>query len=129
MDDSNYNEFVRSIRSATPTNQALLFLYLSHAITTAARESYPSANDRLTDQERFAVLQDINELQHRIVSHCLALLKGDRERFPDDVICRMLRPSEGDNAIVSNALNWALGEGLRLFNRTTETESSGSASV
>lgn len=62
-------------------------LELAHAMTIIARDSYEVDGEGLTDQQR---LRRINEIQHRITGHLLALARPDTPRYPDDVLIRII---------------------------------------
>jgi hypothetical protein len=106
-----YAQFVDRYRRAAPDDRALMLLRLAHSLTVHARRYYPLADETLRAEERFDILHDINELQHRIISHSIALLTDDDRRYPDAVLLAMLRPAEQSNSAVGWALNWALREG------------------
>lgn len=70
--------------SALSNAEQLRFLIaFSHRLTIAARDTYEFQKDGVVDAKR---LRTINELQHRVSGHALALLKGSAERYPDSVL-------------------------------------------
>lgn len=62
-------------------------LLLAHALTVLARETYEPGGDGLTEPSR---LRRINEVQHRVLSSLIALRRGGRKRYPDDVVVRLI---------------------------------------
>jgi hypothetical protein len=68
---------------------------LAHELTILARDAYDVGQDGLTDPPR---LRRINEVQHRVTSFLLALIKNDPKRYPDDVLVRIIleHPEDAD---------------------------------
>jgi hypothetical protein len=59
----------------------------AHALTILARDTYAVGEDGLTNPLRLRVM---NELQHRVTSFLIALMKNEVKRYPDDVLLRIL---------------------------------------
>jgi hypothetical protein len=59
----------------------------AHALTIMARDTYAVGEDGLTNPSRLRI---INELQHRVTSFLIALIKNEVKRYPDDVLLRIL---------------------------------------
>jgi hypothetical protein len=112
MSGTIHDQFVQVFDVATPTTQALMLLVVAHNLTIGARDSYPLASEELTDEQRFSFLRDINELQHRILSHSIALLTGDDRRYPNEVLLGMLEPDVQSNDTVAKWLAWSLRQSL-----------------
>ena len=100
-------------KAASSEKQVLMLLSVSHNLTIGAREAYPKASDGFSLDERFAILHDINELQHKITGQSIHLLSGEERRYPDEVICGMLRPDVQELPVVAKALSWALVESVK----------------
>jgi hypothetical protein len=62
-------------------------LELAHTLTILARDTYEVGRDGLADPTR---LRRINELQHRVMSFLIALMKDDARRYPDDIFVRLI---------------------------------------
>ena len=60
-------------------------------------------------------LRTINEVQHRVCGHTLALLYGSAERYPDDVLIGFFldRKSEAERADIA----WAFENAIRALRR------------
>jgi hypothetical protein len=67
--------------------QVKTLVRLANELTILARESYDHASLGIKEPDR---LRAINELQHRITSHALALLAHDAGRYPEEVIGSMI---------------------------------------
>lgn len=68
--------------------QRLAFLCrLAAELTVCARDTYVPGSDQVAKPER---LRAFNELQHRITGHLRDLATGNRDRYPDDVICGLI---------------------------------------
>jgi hypothetical protein len=79
---------------ALPRNQQIEALVcLSHELTILARDTYEVGSTGLTHPAR---LRTINEVQHRIIAHVLALLRNDPARYPDDVLVNIILGHEDD---------------------------------
>ena len=74
-------------RSYSLEEKAEFLVRLAHALTILARDTYDVGKDGVTNPER---LRTLNEVQHRITSFVLALLKNDPKRYPDDVLVRII---------------------------------------
>lgn len=66
--------------------QLRFLIAFSHRLTVAARDTYEFQKDGVTDPKR---LRTLNEIQHRVSGHALALLHGQPDRYPDDVLIRI----------------------------------------
>jgi hypothetical protein len=66
---------------------------LSHELTILARDTYEAGSTRLSHPLR---LRTINEVQHRISAHVLALLRNDPARYPDDVLAQIILEHDND---------------------------------
>lgn len=71
----------------SPREQIDFLVYLAHALTILARDTYEVGTEGVTNPSR---LRRINELQHRVIGFLLALRRNEAGRYPDDVFVRML---------------------------------------
>jgi hypothetical protein len=79
----------------------------AYELTIVARDTYEPGSMALRFPERIRCL---NELQHRIMSHLLALLTGDTHRYPDEVLVSILL--EHDDAELGRMVAGAFGRSL-----------------
>jgi hypothetical protein len=68
-------------------------IHLSHELTILARDTYEPGSTRLSHPSR---LRAINEVQHRISGHLLALLRNDPGRYPDEVLAQIILGHDDD---------------------------------
>jgi hypothetical protein len=59
----------------------------SHMLTILARDTYEIEKNGLTNPAR---LRAINEIQHKVTSFLIALMKDDSKRYPDDVFVKIV---------------------------------------
>jgi hypothetical protein len=71
----------------SPQEKTQLLLQFAHALTILARDTYAVGEDGLTHPSRLRIM---NELQHRVISSLIALMKNEVKRYPDDVLLRIL---------------------------------------
>ena len=62
-------------------------VYFAHTLTILARDTYAVGEDGLTHPSRLRI---INEVQHRVTSFLIALRKDEAQRYPDDVLVRIM---------------------------------------
>jgi hypothetical protein len=67
--------------------------HFAHALTVLARDTSEGGREGLTDPSQ---LRCMNELQHRVLSCLMALMKHDANRYPNDVFVRLIleRPED-----------------------------------
>ncbi|HZT82453.1 MAG TPA: hypothetical protein VFA26_19650, partial [Gemmataceae bacterium] len=70
-----------------PAAQAEVLVRLAHELTIAGRDTYDPASPGLRHPNR---LRALNEVQHRVTSHVLALLAADPGRYPDEVLASII---------------------------------------
>jgi hypothetical protein len=70
--------------------------HLIHELTVIARDSYEVGRDGLTNPER---VRRINEVQHTISSFLRALLLGNSNRYPDEVLVRIILEHPDDSGL------------------------------
>lgn len=74
--------------SALSHEQKLAFLArYGHELTITARDTYVVQSEDVSDPPR---LRAINEIQHRVFDHIMALLNQNERRFDDQTIVRIL---------------------------------------
>ena len=69
---------------------------LSYELTIVARGCYEVGTEELTEPRR---MRRINEVHHRVSALLWALLRDDPERFPDDVLMRIVLEQPGDETL------------------------------
>lgn len=85
-------EAIEIFSNLTADEQKSFLAYLSHYLTVAARDAYEPETENITNQPK---MRWINEVQHRISYHLLALLENNSERYPDDILIRMILEHSG----------------------------------
>jgi hypothetical protein len=80
--------------------QVLALCYVAFALTVKSREAYPEAwaneAEAPTQAQSLKILRTSNELQHQLSQHIGHLLRHDVNRYPDDVIVRILLEKGGN---------------------------------
>jgi hypothetical protein len=74
---------VDEFRSLPPAAQIEVLVRLAHELTIVGRDAYEPSSLGLRHPQR---LRWLNEVQHRVTSHVLALLAADPGRYPDEVL-------------------------------------------
>lgn len=69
---------------------------LMHEVTIVARGSYESGQDGLANPQR---MRRVNEVQHRVSAFLLALLRNDSQRYPDDVLVKIVLEHPDDSEL------------------------------
>lgn len=59
----------------------------AHDLTVVARGTYTPHTEDVADPHRLRLL---NEVQHRVTGHMRHLISGNTQRYPDDVIVRII---------------------------------------
>src|SRR4051794_16505399 len=67
--------------------KAHFLVALAHGLTIVARDTYAPRQEGVTNPCR---LRALNEVQHRVLAGCLALLDDNPQRYPDDVLLRII---------------------------------------
>lgn len=78
---------VDAFRALPIAAQIETLVHLIYELTIVARDTYEPSSLELRYPQR---LRYLNEVQHRIAGHVLALLTGDPGRYPDDVLASMI---------------------------------------
>jgi len=84
MDTPRLVDVFRSLPTAA---QIEALVRLAYELTMVARDTYEASSLELRHPQR---LRCLNEIQHRVAGHVLALLTADPERYPDDVLASMI---------------------------------------
>jgi hypothetical protein len=77
------SRLVAEFRSLPPATQIEALVRLAHELTIVGRDTYEGSSLGLSHPQR---LRSLNEIQHRITSHVLALLAADPGRYPDEML-------------------------------------------
>jgi hypothetical protein len=70
--------------------------HLMHELSIIARDSYEVGRDGLTNPQR---VRRINEVQHPVSAFLCALLRGDTQRYADDVLLKIILENPDDNIL------------------------------
>jgi hypothetical protein len=70
--------------------------HLIYEITLIARDSYEIGQDGLTNPQR---VRRINEVLHRLSAFLCALLSDDPDRYPDDVLAKIILEHPEDSVL------------------------------
>jgi hypothetical protein len=68
-------------------------VHLIQELTILVRDTYEVGSSGLSNPAR---LRALNEVQHRISSHALALLRNDPCRYPDEVLANIILGHDDD---------------------------------
>jgi hypothetical protein len=82
--------------------QLRLLMTFAHRLTVAARDTYELQKEGVADPKR---LRTINEVQHRVCGHALALLRDSADRYPDDVLVGIFL--EDKTEVERSGIAWA----------------------
>jgi len=106
MESSN---FINTL-SALPAQEKIEALVrFSHELTIVARDTYQTGTLGVLHAAR---LRAINEVQHRISAHVLALLRNDSGRYPDEVLVNIILEHDDDQELrrqIQEAFSRVLG--------------------
>lgn len=102
-----HEDIKRRFRNLTPDAQLRVLAALGHNLTIAARDTYEFQAPGVRAPQR---LRDINEIQHRVFEHILALATVDKWRYPDDDLISIVLEL-GDEHVRAQSL-WALQDAL-----------------
>ena len=78
---------IAAFRNLPPASQVEALVRLAHELTIAGRDAYEPSALGLRDPYR---LRCLNEVQHRVLGHVLALLADDPDRYPDEVLASLI---------------------------------------
>ena len=104
----NREESLRRYVSLSSEIQLRALATFGHNLTIAARDTYELQAPGVRAPQW---LRDINEIQHRVFGHMLALHSGENaSRYPDDVLLSILLEHGDDHLQVQTV--WALADAL-----------------
>ena len=101
-------EATRQLSSLPTEAQLRLVAKFGHNLTIAARETYEFQAPGVRAPQR---LRQINEVQHRILAHILALSTENAWRYPDDVLISIMLEHEDEH--LSAQAKWAFEDALK----------------
>jgi hypothetical protein len=78
---------IAAFRSLPPAAQLETLVRLAWELTIAGRDTYDPSSQELRHPGR---LRALNEVQHRVTAHMLALLTDDAGRYPDEVLAAIV---------------------------------------
>jgi hypothetical protein len=78
---------VNEFRGLPSASQIETLVRLAHELTIVGRDAYEPGSLELRHPER---MRSLNEIQHRVTSHVLALLAADASRYPDDLLVSII---------------------------------------
>jgi hypothetical protein len=101
------SEAKRRFQQLSVDSQIVVLAAFGHNLTIAARDTYEFQAPGVGAPER---LRAINEIQHRVLAHILALTIRDTRRYPDDVLLSIVLEHD-DEHLQAQAL-WAFKDAL-----------------
>jgi hypothetical protein len=102
-----HTEVTLRFQQLSADKQMRVLAAFGHNLTIAARDTYEFQAPGVRVPER---LRSINEIQHRVLAHILALATQDARRYPDDTLLTIAL-AEGDEHLRAQTL-WALEDAL-----------------
>jgi len=81
------SQAIETFRNYSVQEQMDFLVQFAHALTILARETYEVEGEGLTEPSR---LRHLNETQHRVLGFLLALMRQESNRYPDDVLVRLM---------------------------------------
>jgi hypothetical protein len=81
------NQAIEAFGRYSPQDKIDFLVHFAHTLTILARDTYAIGEDGLSHPSR---LRTINEIQHRLISFLIALRQNEAQRYPDDVLVRMM---------------------------------------
>lgn len=88
-----HDELVRRYQRLPVGGQLRVLAGFGHDLTIAARDTYDVQAPGVRAPER---LRAINELQHQILGHIVALMNAEASRYPDDVLLAIVLEDDDD---------------------------------
>src|SRR5438105_1650755 len=82
---------VDDFRGLAAASQIEVLVRFAHELTIVARDTYEASSLAVRHPQR---LRSLNEVQHRVTGHVLALLAGDPARYPDDLLMSLILEQE-----------------------------------
>ncbi len=90
--DKAVNVFI----SYSHAEKADFLAQLMYELTPVVRDNYESGQDGLTNARR---VRRINEVRHRVSAFLLAVLRDNPQRYPDDVLVRIIIDHPDDEVV------------------------------
>jgi hypothetical protein len=91
----------------TPSERVRFLLRLAWRLTVVARNYYIPQSEELADP---VAVRAINELQHRITAHALAVLEDNPKRYPDDVFLGIVLDDTSERNELRDRVRYAFAE-------------------
>ncbi len=88
--------FINTFSALPAQEKTKALVRLSQELTIVARDTYQTGTLGLLQPVR---LRAINEVQHRVSAHFLALLRNDAGRYPDEVLVNTLLEHDDDQEL------------------------------
>ena len=101
------DEAVSAYSTLSAADQLRVLADYAHDLTIIARGTYIPQTEDIADPQRLRLL---NEVQHRVTGHMRHLISGNTERYPDDVIVRIIIAEDDAERILGERRH---GTGLR----------------
>ena len=98
-----YDEIALRFQQLPSSKQVSVLAAFGYNLTIVARDTYVVGELGIHAPER---LRAINEIQHRVLGHILALVTQDDSRYPDDVLLSILL--DHDDERLRGGTLWAL---------------------
>ena len=80
----------------SPDEKIDFLIQFAHALTILARDTYEVGTEGLSNPSQLRI---INEVQHRVTSFLIALIKNDVKRYPEDTLVRIILEHPEDLAL------------------------------
>ncbi len=92
----NVQHAIEVFSTYSPDEKIDFLIQFAHALTILARDTYEVGTEGLSKPSRLRI---INEVQHRVTSFLIALMKNDVKRYPDDTLVRIILEHPEDLAL------------------------------
>ena len=83
----NVHQAIARFCTYSPQEKIDLLVHFAHALTVLARDTYVVEGEGVTQPTR---LRRLTEVQHRLLGGLIALMKQEAQRYPDEVLVRLL---------------------------------------
>jgi hypothetical protein len=90
------DEAIALFSSYSPSEKKEFLAQLMYELTVVARDSYEAGEDGLTNPRR---VRRINEVQHCLSAFLGKLLRDDPQRYPDEVLVRIVLEQPEDDVL------------------------------
>jgi hypothetical protein len=95
------DEAIAAFSSYSSEEKKEFLTHFIHELSIIARDSYEVGQDGLTNPQR---VRRLNEVQHQVSAFLCALLRGDPQRYPDNVLVKIIL-EHPDDAILERQLS------------------------